>query len=200
MAYSRAYIQRHGWSLAAPDDDEAGSHPTEDWRHGVRAVEHGYRVAFANDARVVTPLRDSLTAATQQGARWERGRMANAGTHALRLLRLGLLQANGLKIFAALDALQPPAAVLAGLCVGVAALSSMLPAGSPVAMASLLPLAIVFLYGLLVIAQGRREGIRLSTVAWAPVYVAWRGLSFLLAWTFIDRLKLARRSKQQKNA
>jgi cellulose synthase/poly-beta-1,6-N-acetylglucosamine synthase-like glycosyltransferase len=26
----------------------------------------------------------------QQGARWERGRMANAGTHALRLLRIGL--------------------------------------------------------------------------------------------------------------
>jgi cellulose synthase/poly-beta-1,6-N-acetylglucosamine synthase-like glycosyltransferase len=200
MSYSRGYIARHGWSLAAPESDEAGTHPTEDWRHGVRVVEHGYRVAFAHDARVVTPLRDSLTAATQQGARWERGRMANAGTHALRLLRIGLRERNRQKVFAALDALQPPAAILAGICVAVAALSLLLPSGSPVFAVSFLPLLIVGTYSLLVIAQGRREGIRLTTVAWAPVYVLWRGLSFLLAWTFFDRLKLAKHEKQQKNA
>lgn len=200
MAYSRDYIQRHGWSLAAPDSDEAGTHPTEDWRHGVRVVEHGYRVSFAQEARVVTPLRDSLTAATQQGARWERGRMANAGTHALRLLRVGLWERNRLKVFAALDALQPPAAILAGLCVAVAALSLLLPSDSPVFAVSFLPLLMVAVYSLLVVAQGRREGIRLTTVAWAPVYVLWRGLSFLLAWTFFDRLKLAKHEKHEKNA
>jgi cellulose synthase/poly-beta-1,6-N-acetylglucosamine synthase-like glycosyltransferase len=200
MAYHRDYIHRHGWSLAVPDSDEAGTHPTEDWRHGVRVVEHGYRVAFAHEARVVTPLRDSLTAATQQGARWERGRMANAGTHALRLLRLGLRERNRLKIFAALDALQPPAAILAGICVAVAALSLLLPSGSPIFAVSFLPLLMVAVYSLLVVAQGWREGIRLATVAWAPVYVLWRGLSFLLAWTFFDRLKFAKHKKREKNA
>ena len=200
MAYHRDYIHRHGWSLAAPDSDEAGTHPTEDWRHGVRVVEHGYRVAFAHEARVVTPLRDSLTAATQQGARWERGRMANAGTHAMRLLRIGLQERNRLKVFAALDALQPPAAILAGFCVAVAALSLLLPSGSPIFALSFLPLLMVAVYSLLVVAQGRREGIRLATVAWAPVYVLWRGLSFLLAWTFFDRLKFAKHEKHEKNA
>ena len=200
MAYSRDYIQRHGWSLAAPDSEEAGSHPTEDWRHGVRVVEHGYRVAFAHEARVITPLRDTLAAATKQGARWERGRMANAGTHALRLLRVGLRERNALKIFAALDALQPPAAILAGFCVAVALLSFLLPDGSPLALPSVLPVAMMGLYSVPVIAQGRREGIRLTTVAWAPVYVLWRGLSFLLAWTFIDRLKVARHDKRERNA
>jgi hypothetical protein len=126
--------------------------------------------------------------------------MANAGTHALRLLRIGLRERNRQKVFAALDALQPPAAILAGICVAVAALSLLLPSGSPIFAVSFLPLLIVGTYSLLVIAQGRREGIRLTTVAWAPVYVLWRGLSFLLAWTFFDRLKLAKHEKQQKNA
>jgi hypothetical protein len=36
-------------------------------------------------------------------------------------------------------------------------------------------------YGIFVIAQGQREGIRASAIAWAPVYVLWRCASFVLA-------------------
>jgi hypothetical protein len=76
----------------------------------------------------------------------------------------------------------------------------LLPPGSPIFAVSFLPLLMVAVYSLLVVVQGRREGIRLTTVAWAPVYVLWRGLSFLLAWTFFDRLKLAKHEKHEKNA
>jgi cellulose synthase/poly-beta-1,6-N-acetylglucosamine synthase-like glycosyltransferase len=193
MAYSRAYIQRHGWRLALPTVTSSGSHPTEDWRHGVQAVEHGYRVAFADDARVITPLRDSLTAATQQGVRWERGRMANAATHAVRVLLRGLWQRNALKVFAALDAIQPPVAILGAFCLGLAVFSVVFPGQRLGMLLSFLPLLLVGIYGLVVVARGRRDGIKVTTVIWAPVYLAWRCAAFVLAWAFLDRLDLKRK-------
>lgn len=183
MAYSAAYVRRHGWTLALPTVSEAGTHPTEDWRHGVRAVEHGHRVSFANDALVVTPLRETLSAATQQGVRWERGRMANAGTHGLTLLGRAVKCRNRLMIFAALDAIQPPVAILAAVCLVVAMLGT-LGAGflGPLARLAALPLLLVAIYGGLVLAQGRRDGIPARTVLWAPIYVSWRCYAFVLAW------------------
>ena len=200
MAYSRAYVQRFGWNLALPTSSRRGSHPTEDWRHAVQAVEQGYRVAFADDARVTTPFRDSLIAATRQGIRWERGRMANAATHAVRLLLRGLRQRNLVKVLAALDAIQPPVAILGAFCVGVAALSMVAPSTHPSASLGFVPLALFILYGLIVIAQGRKDGIKPTTVIWAPVYVAWRCFAFILAWGFLDRLNLTARKKKERDA
>lgn len=190
MAYSRAYIQRHGWSLALPTSLQPGSHPTEDWRHGVRAVEHGFRVAFADDARVMTPLRDNLAAATQQGVRWERGRMANAGSHAVRLLMLALRTRSRHMTFAALDAIQPPVAILAALCLMAAALTAVTTDVRLLLALGLAPLCLMLLYGIHVVAQGRRDGIPLATVAWAPVYVLWRSLAFVVAWASLDRFRI----------
>ena len=182
MAYSRQYIQQYGWRLALPTEDAAGSHPTEDWRHGVRAVEHGLRAAFTEDARVITPLRASLGAATQQGVRWERGRIANASTHGLRTLALGFRRRNGRLIMAALDAIQPPVAILAAACLVLAVCSVLLP-GSPLAFAlGIAPFLLLGIYGLFVIAEGRREGIKATTLLWAPLYVGWRTLAFATAW------------------
>jgi hypothetical protein len=187
MAYSRDYIQRFGWHLALPTGPQS-SHPTEDWRHGVRIVEQGYRVAFAATATVVTPLRNSLVAATQQGARWERGRLINAVTHALRLLYRGLRQRELIKICAALDAIQPPVALLGALTV-VLALSAMLfPSIGWLGLWAFVPFILTGLYGLIVAARGHREGIHFVTMFWAPIYIVWRCISFALAWVFLDRL------------
>ena len=183
MAYSADYVRRHGWTLALPTVTAAGTHPTEDWRHGVRAVEHGHRVAFADEALVVTPLRETLSAATQQGVRWERGRMANAGTHGLALLRQAVASRNRLMIFAALDAVQPPVAILAAVCILIAVLGLVGSMWMQVpAFASVLPLLLIVAYGGLVVLQGRRDGIPARTVLWAPIYVSWRCYAFALAW------------------
>jgi cellulose synthase/poly-beta-1,6-N-acetylglucosamine synthase-like glycosyltransferase len=198
MAYSRAYVQRYGWSLAVPTSSRSGSHPTEDWRHGVQAVEQGNRVAFADDARVITPLRDSLTAATKQGVRWERGRMANAASHAVRLLIRGIRKRNSIMVLAALDAIQPPVAILGALCVGLAAFSVF--SSSAHIGAGLIPLTLVGLYGVIVVVQGHKDGIHPSTVLWTPVYLTWRCVAFILAWGFLDRLDLSTRRKKRKDA
>jgi cellulose synthase/poly-beta-1,6-N-acetylglucosamine synthase-like glycosyltransferase len=198
MAYSRHYIQRFGWSLALPKTQ--GSHPTEDWRHAVRAVGQGYRVAFADNARVSTPLRGSLSEATQQGARWERGRLLNAGTYAIRLLISGFSQRSRVKIFAALDAMQPPAAILAALCIAIAGFTYLLPHENHFFyILGYLPIALVTTYGMIVVLRGRKEGIGLSTVVWGPVYVIWRCAAFILAWAFLDRMALAGHGKPMAN-
>jgi cellulose synthase/poly-beta-1,6-N-acetylglucosamine synthase-like glycosyltransferase len=194
MAYSRRYIQRFGWSLALPKTQ--GSHPTEDWRHAVRLVEEGFRVAFADNARVSTPLRASLSEATQQGARWERGRLLNAGTYAIRLLISGFWQRNPVKVFGALDAMQPPVAILAALCVAIAGFTYFFPTEITFFnILGYLPLALVTSYGIIVVLRGSHEGIGLSTIIWAPIYVLWRCSAFILAWAFLDRMKLGRREK-----
>jgi cellulose synthase/poly-beta-1,6-N-acetylglucosamine synthase-like glycosyltransferase len=182
MAYSSRYVRRHGWTLALPTAVAAGTHPTEDWRHGVRAVEHGYRVSFADEAVVVTPLRGTLAAATRQGVRWEQGRMANAGTHALTLLRRAVARRNRLMIFAAMDAVQPPVAILAAASVAVAAIGLLLSDWWPtLAKVSALPVVLIGIYGIGVVSRGRRDGIRARTVLWAPIYVLWRSYAFCLA-------------------
>jgi cellulose synthase/poly-beta-1,6-N-acetylglucosamine synthase-like glycosyltransferase len=189
MAYSRRYIQKYGWSLALPTSTSFGAHPTEDWRHGVRIAAEGLRATFVEDARVFTPLRDSLRAATEQGIRWERGRMANASTDGFQLLLQGFRQRNKLKVLAALDAIQPPVAILAGLCVLTAALSVLVFKSLGGVVLGCAPLLLIILYGFAVLERGRHEGIKRRTILWAPVYVAWRCKSFFLALGFLARRK-----------
>jgi cellulose synthase/poly-beta-1,6-N-acetylglucosamine synthase-like glycosyltransferase len=183
MCYSRRYIRTHGWSLALPTQSRAGQHPTEDWRHGVRVVEHGYRVAYADDARVYTPLRANLGDATRQGIRWERGRQVNAITHGLRLLTSAIRTRNRVTFFAALDSIQLPVAILGVLCAGLAVLTWALPAGPLINALGIAPVVLVSGYGLLVTFRGRRDGIPATTVIWAPFYLLWRLGAFVLAWT-----------------
>ncbi|TFH48595.1 MAG: glycosyltransferase [Lysobacterales bacterium] len=198
MAYSRKYVEQYGWTLAAPKLVEGTTHPTEDWRHGVQAVEQGLRIAFADDARVITPLRGTLAAATKQGVRWERGRMANATTNAVRLLFRGIRERSSIKILAGVDAIQPPVAVLGVVCVGVFAFSWLTADTRLELTFGMAPLCGFFLYGLIVVARGRKDGISPITVLWAPVYLVWRFTSFVLAMGLFDRLNNRSKKKVRK--
>jgi cellulose synthase/poly-beta-1,6-N-acetylglucosamine synthase-like glycosyltransferase len=181
MAYGRRYIEKYGWSLALPGTSGMGAHPTEDWRHGVRIVEEGIRAAFADDARVFTPLRGSFSAATEQGIRWERGRILNTYTHGTRLLLKGLRQRNLLMTIGGIDAIQPPVAVLLGLSLFLAVLDAMVPGlGFRIGL-EFVPIVLLTFYGLVVVARGRLEGIALRSIMWAPVYVGWRCIVFARA-------------------
>jgi cellulose synthase/poly-beta-1,6-N-acetylglucosamine synthase-like glycosyltransferase len=187
MAYSRGYIQQFGWRLALPSEATT-SHPTEDWRHGVRAAEQGYRIAFAPDAKVITPLRRTFVEATKQNARWERGRFINAITYALRLLWQGIKQRKALKIFAALDGIQPPVALLGGVACLLALWSFCFPKANAAGLWAFLPVGLVGVYSLIVAYRGHVEGIHFITLFWAPIYVVWRCSAFVLAWVFLDHI------------
>jgi cellulose synthase/poly-beta-1,6-N-acetylglucosamine synthase-like glycosyltransferase len=195
MAFGKEYIEKHGWRLALPSESSAGNHPTEDFRHGVRLAEHGYRVAFAADAHVYTPLRQSLGAATRQNVRWERGRIGNAYTHARELLSQAIRERQLRKLIAAVDAIQPPVAVVIGLSGGLAFLAVLFTDTSSMLFVTLLPFLLVFMYSVLVIRQGQQEGIKLTALLWAPIYIGWRVSAFLAALTGLDRL-LDRKTKR----
>ena len=141
------------------------------------------RVAYADDARVFTPLRGNLGDATRQGIRWERGRQLNALTHGLGLLRTAFRERSRLTLFAALDAIQPPVAILGVLCAGLAVLTWTLPDGPLLNVLGIAPVILMACYGILVTLRGRGDGIPASTVVFAPVYLIWRLASFVLAWT-----------------
>jgi cellulose synthase/poly-beta-1,6-N-acetylglucosamine synthase-like glycosyltransferase len=183
MAFSRSYVRQFGWTLALPTQAYSGQHPTEDWRHGVRVVENGLRVCYEDDARVYTPLRPDLGAATRQGIRWERGRQLNAISHGLRLLRVSLVRRNRLAFFAALDAIQLPVAVLGACCVASAALTWGVAPPAQMRALGYGSMVLMLIYGLFVTFRGRREGISPATIAWAPIYLLWRLAAFVLAWT-----------------
>jgi hypothetical protein len=51
-------------------------------------------------------------------------------------------------------------------------------------------LILVALYGVIVVVRGRQDGISPTTVFWAPVYILWRCSAFILAWAFLDRVKI----------
>jgi cellulose synthase/poly-beta-1,6-N-acetylglucosamine synthase-like glycosyltransferase len=199
MAYSRDYIQQFGWRLALPSG-ESTAHPTEDWRHGIRAAEQGYRVALAPNAKVITPLRRTFVEATKQNARWERGRFLNAITHALRLLWQGMKQRQPLQIFAALDGIQPPVALLGGVACVLALWGLCFPAASPAGLWAFTPFVLVGIYSLMVAYRGHLEGIHFVTLFWAPIYVVWRCSAFILAWVFLDHLNALRSKRETSNA
>jgi hypothetical protein len=112
------------------------------------------------------------------------------------LLISGFWQRNPVKIFAALDAMQPPVAILAALCVAIAGFIYFVPTEITFFnILGYLPLALVTAYGIIVVVRGRHEGIGLGTVIWAPIYVLWRCSSFVLAWVFLDRIRFGRREK-----
>jgi cellulose synthase/poly-beta-1,6-N-acetylglucosamine synthase-like glycosyltransferase len=195
MAFGKDYIEKHGWRLALPSEAITGSHPTEDFRHGVRLAGHGYRVAFAEDAYLYTPLRQSLGAATRQNVRWERGRIGNAYTHARELLSQGIRERRLRKLIAAIDAIQPPVAVVIGLSSALALLAVLFTDTPSILFLALLPFLLVFMYSMLVVRQGHREGIEVTALLWAPIYIAWRVSAFLVALTGLDRL-LDKRAKR----
>ena len=120
--------------------------------------------------------------------------MSNAATHAVRLLVRGLRQRSLVKSLAALDAIQPPVAILGAFCVVIALFSMLFPVPQLSIAMSYVPLALFVLYGLAVVMEGRKDGIRPVTVIWAPIYLAWRCTTFVLAWGFLDRLKFSAKS------
>jgi 1,2-diacylglycerol 3-beta-glucosyltransferase len=188
MGYSRSYVSRFGWRLALPDEGSGGTHPTEDWRHGVRVAEQGLRVAFSADARVYTPIREKFQAATRQGLRWEHGRIDNAFTHGMRLLRKSVAQRERVGLFAALDSIQPPVAILFGVSLIASTGGLAVFELSAKGLATSMPALMLFCYALVVTARGRRDGIALWTVLWAPVYLVWRLLVFVVAFARLDRI------------
>jgi hypothetical protein len=91
-------------------------------------------------------------------------------------------------LIAAVDAIQPPVAIVIGLAASLALGAVLLIENTWVLSVALLPFALLLLYSALVIRQGNQEGIHPTAILWAPIYITWRVMAFLAAMTGLDRL------------
>jgi hypothetical protein len=195
MGFSQDHTGKYRWRLALTSLVTSSTHPTEDFRHDVCLEEHGYKMAFAGDAHVSTPLRASLCDAIRQGIGWEKGRIANIKGHARGLLLVGLGGCDLRKMIAALNAV-PPVAVLIGSIAVLVLRSPMLIEQTLELILTLTPLVTVYIFSFMVLRQGQTKRIAVGTLVWTPVHLAWRFMAFLVALTGSDRLVGKRRDER----
>lgn len=186
MAFSRRYIDKFGWKLAAPQNAALLRHPTEDWRHGLNIALAGLRVAFEPNAQVFTPLRDTFSGTVKQSLRWERGRLFNTLSLGLASIKKALAEKSSRKMCAALDSVQPSFALLFLFAVIFAAFSEVV-LNSNASLFSWLPIAILLVYASCVAFLGIYRGLSVLTLVALPLYLIIRLMTSLFGFGYIIR-------------
>jgi cellulose synthase/poly-beta-1,6-N-acetylglucosamine synthase-like glycosyltransferase len=149
----------------------------EDIEYGIALGRAGVRVAYVEEASVLGEMPTRSRDSRSQRERWEGGRWSLARTYVPTLLRESFVRRDPVLLDLAADLLVPPLAVIS-LASGiglVGAATAHLWGG-----ASVVPLAMwsvsaggiaVYVTRGALLAGGWRA---LRTLAWAPVYVAWK--------------------------
>ena len=107
MAFTRAVLEQARWR---------GSSVTEDIDYGLDLLcDHGVRVGYVPEARVLAQMPVTAAQAASQRARWEEGRSRLLRARCLALLSAGLRRRDGRLCAAVADLAAPPLAELAGL-------------------------------------------------------------------------------------
>jgi 1,2-diacylglycerol 3-beta-glucosyltransferase len=172
MAFDRAVLERAEWQ---------GHSITEDIDYGLDLLQdHGVRVGYVPDARVLAQMPETSAQAASQRERWERGRYRLLRNRVPALLRAGLRQRRLPLILAAFDLAQPPLAELVamligwGLLIGIGVYSAFLP--SPIfwlgAWATATVGLVTYILGGLRLAKASRQAY--LALLFAPVYVVWK--------------------------
>jgi 1,2-diacylglycerol 3-beta-glucosyltransferase len=153
----------------------------EDLEYGIRLGRAGHRVWYVHEASVTGEMPENERVARSQRRRWEGGRWAIAKKELLPLAKAGLKEKSPVLLDLAMDVAVPPLTVVA-LAAGLGSLVSFVWAYHHSALPAYvfgLSLYCVLFY----VARGWAVsglGVRgLATIAYAPVYVAWKiGLLF----------------------
>jgi 1,2-diacylglycerol 3-beta-glucosyltransferase len=150
----------------------------EDLEYGIRLGQHGHRVHYAAEAHVYGEMVSSEKSSRSQRARWEGGRLQMARLHAIPLLTRAFKERNLVLADLAIDVLVPPLSVLVVTTVLGTAASAALAAFT---LRPNLGLVLFGMSNVSLVAYAARgwqvsgTGVRgLATLAYAPVYVAWK--------------------------
>jgi GT2 family glycosyltransferase len=154
----------------------------EDVEYGLSLGEAGIRVHYAHDASVFGEMVSAGSASRSQRLRWEEGRRMLAREHARRLLALAGRRRDRVLLDLGLDLLVPPfsriaAYTVAGTIAAAVATASEAARFAPLAWAAACACALVYvLRGVQLSGAGLRG---LVDLAFAPLYVAWKGALLL---------------------
>lgn len=145
----------------------------EDAEYHARLVAAGERVAFIQDAAVLSRMPTSLAASREQNLRWEAGRWHLLRTWSPHLVREGLRRRDIARLHAGLEPLVPPQSLLlVGNCAVLGA-AVMLHArrARAMALANIAGQAVYVLGGL---RMARAPQSVYRAMAVAPLHVAWK--------------------------
>jgi hypothetical protein len=151
----------------------------EDVEYGLRLGLVGYRVAYADEARVDGEMVSGEVSSRSQRRRWEEGRAVLAQTHGWPLLRAAVRARSALLLDLALDLAVPPLSRLVAVTV----------VGEAVALAALRALDVGVLAAGLFTFAGAAVAVYVATgwalsgtglagvraLAWAPAFLLWKG-------------------------
>jgi cellulose synthase/poly-beta-1,6-N-acetylglucosamine synthase-like glycosyltransferase len=175
-----APCQLYGTGMAFPwqalvDVPWGGDHLVEDLQFGIDLLLKGYRPRFCPEVSVRSDLPTTVAGFQSQRTRWEQGHLQVLTSQSPRLLWGALRQSSGALLWAALDLLVPPLALLVLVWLAVAALTC----GAWSLGAGPLPLVVMGCSGtllLLALLTGWwafcRQEIPLRVLLSAPWYVA----------------------------
>jgi cellulose synthase/poly-beta-1,6-N-acetylglucosamine synthase-like glycosyltransferase len=179
----------------------------EDLEYGIQLGEGGIRVHYAGEARVLGEMATGMAASRTQRQRWENGRMAIVLAHGPRLLHEGMLRRDRVLVDLGLDLLVPPLSwVAVYMLLGMAAVAMLVlghAVGPLVVGVWVLPFCFLGAYVVRgVVASG--SGVRgLLSLAWAPVFVAWKFTLLVVRPPRADRaewVRTARSNERQETA
>ena len=158
---------------------------TEDIEYGIDVGLAGYRVHYADEARVAATMVSGEQAARTQRQRWESGRLQLIRTKILSLLRVGREPGGGVCLDLALDLLVPPLSYVAVNVAALTALAAVALLWEPFAETWLWLGLVCGISLLLYVLRGWQlsgVGMRgLVDLARAPFFVLWKVLLMLRA-------------------
>ena len=158
---------------------------TEDIEYGIDVGLAGYRVHYADEARVAATMVSGEQAARTQRQRWESGRLQLIRAKILSLLRAGREPGGGVCLDLALDLLVPPLSYVAVNVAALTALAAVALLWEPSAETWLWLGLVCGLSLLLYVLRGWQlsgVGMRgLVDLARAPFFVLWKVLLMLRA-------------------
>jgi 1,2-diacylglycerol 3-beta-glucosyltransferase len=153
---------------------------TEDLELHLKLIESGVSVAFAPEASVLSEMPVSLAQARSQNTRWEKGRLTLTRQYAPRLLASGILMRDWPKVNAAMELIIPPQSVQLLLAAAMLAASFALGLTVPIVL-GLAVFAGQLVYVVGGLARARVRPRLWLALAYAPLYVFWKGYVYLRA-------------------
>jgi cellulose synthase/poly-beta-1,6-N-acetylglucosamine synthase-like glycosyltransferase len=117
MAFTASIIRELGWT----------SHSlTEDSEEHIKLTQRGYRVTFAPEAIIESPMPTTLRQSQSQHLRWESGKIGLARAYTVPLAQRIISRRDGTALAELIGLWTPPLSVLVSLCVAVTAIAASL--------------------------------------------------------------------------
>ena len=168
MCFTKEIIEKYGWNAFSVG---------EDWEYYAKIINHGERIAFAQDVHVYHQESTSLKQATPQRMRWSSGRFDILRKYGFGLFGKGLIEKNFLKFDASLPLIFPnPSLAMNFTCLGILPSIILLVYGGSVIWIGWFGLLIILqmLFFITAVFYTKNKFKSFMSIFIAPLFLAWK--------------------------